>query len=788
MAAIRLISEELFTYLPDCVNNTLIKRQNYILPKPKGRFFIVCFINHTQDLPQIPSIVRKAIDKDIGVVYVCDKLPKKPIIDEHIHYIEAPDKWFLHTLFLNPLMFSAVFSSRQAQRLALAFSEFTKYHIPVIRKDRDIERLSKQFDSVKNNVLVEVFGGVGDHLMTIPSLKTLASKGKNVYVLCDAHRNECYQNLPYIKGFYTRRNEVDISRFQKVIYLNFGQLLNDYRQDFNKQNRIYSVAELCGFRPEELVIDRPEIILTADEKNNAERKWGPYKNRIFIGYDSARVDSKLPNNMAQDIINKFKSRGYTSFITSVRRHSFNNCIDLNKKLSLREMFALIAMMDCVLTVDTSFLHVAGAFNKKTFCIMNYFKPEWRCSTYKNCTAYKPNVACYPCVSKQFVSSKEWCCHKKSCYEYQNWENIFSDIREFFNKKDLSEKETITFSKDEIKVPKIIDENILPGKVVKVRPKKEKRIAAFWMGGLGDAVMLSYLCRVIKRKYPDSNIDAFIRDRNQIQVFVFDNPDIKAQHSNFSWQKTFNLIKDDYDIIYEFRPYPYVWHISNPELNKPFNKELYNNWQKSTGYMLDYCYTQTFKYYAFKTGLKLCDEDMQIPIVNNNSHYYNLNKKYNLPEKYITLSSGCDQNVGIMKLWPKEKWQELIYKLDKDGYSVIQLGDDSDKSLSNIRKIKCENIIDLMYVLKFSDLHITNEGGLVHLAHAVNTKSVVLFGPTTPRLYGYPDNINIYHSLCKSCWWTVHGWSNKCKKGYDTCKNIDAIDVDEVYRKIIGGLK
>jgi len=788
-SSIRLISDELLTYIPNPITGDFQKQKNYVIPRPQGKSLIVAFVNHVSEGSRIPALIRSALKKDLGIIYVCNKMPSEPIHDQHIYYIETPDKWFLHTIFFNPLMFASVYGSRSAIRLAEAFSAFTKYYIPIIRKERDVKKLSDDFDNNKNNVLVEIFGGVGDHLLTIPSLKTLAEKGKRVYVLCDAHRNPCFQNLSYIRGIYSKRHEVDISKFPKVIYLNFGQLLNDYRQDFNKQNRIYSVAELCGLQPADLVIDRPEIILTADEKNNAQRKWGPYQKKIFLGYDSARIDSKLPNNLTQDVINRFKARGYTIFVASVRRHSFQNCIDLNKKTTVRELFSLIAMMDCVVTVDTSFLHIAGAFNKKTFCLMNYFKPEWRCSTYKNCVPYTPKVSCYPCVSKQFVSSKEWQCHNKSCYTYHNWEQLYKDVGEFFMTRERQEKETISVIKNsEVKLPEIISEDKLPGKVISVRKIPTKKIAAFWMGGLGDAVMLNYLCRAIRRKWPGSQVDAFVRDLQQVQVFIFDYPYIKAQYSTQNWRRTFDKIKNDYDIIYEFRPYPYVWYNFDESLNQEFNSELYNNWQKSTGYILDNWNSQTFRYYAEKTDLDLIDSDLEIPMVDRAGLFSGLKNKYKLPDQYITLSSGCDQNVGILKLWPEYKWESLIERLKKRGYEIIQLGGKYDIELKGARYLRCDNIIDLMYVLNRSLLHISNEGGLVHLAHAVGTKGVVLFGPTTPKLYGYPDNINIYQGVCPSCWWTVHGWSSKCKLGYQTCKNMDRITVYRVYSNILRELK
>ena len=559
---------------------------------------------------------------------------------------------------MNPLMFSASYASRSKKQLSRAFYGFTKFQIPIIFNSSDIPKIVENYEKNKNNILVDITGGVGDHLLTIPSLKTLALTN-TVHVLCEKHREPCFYNLPYIKGFYNKRQDVDISKFRKIIHLHFGQLLNDYRLDLNKQNRIFSVAEVCGLSKEQLVIDRPEIILTELERKTASKKYGDYKNKVFLGYDSTRVDSKIPSTLTQSLIDRLKIKSCTVFTSSVRRRKFQNCIDLSRDLSLRELFALIAMMDCIFTIDTSFLHIAAAFDKQIFCMLNYFKPEWRCSTYINCKSYTPNVPCFPCVAYQFVSHEDRACHNKSCYDFQDTDLIIKDIKEYLKNKTKARENIQTV--DTSYVPdtkKDISLMDLPGKIVSSRDKNKLRIAAFWMGGVGDTVMLGYLCRAIHRKYPDSYIDAYVRDKEHAQLLVFDYPNIRGSHSGIGWGATVDKHKYDYDIVYEFRHYPYVWNKFNPKLNKPFDKAKYDNWQLASQDIIDNWDSQVFRYYAKQTGLRLNKSDLKIPLTKINEDIsYGYLKKYNLPKKYITIHSGCDKGVGIMKLWSKEKWQE-----------------------------------------------------------------------------------------------------------------------------------
>jgi len=783
-STIRLISDEIDTYLPNSDNTALIKRRNYILPSPRGKFFIVAFISHKRDGANISPVIHKAIKHDIGVLYVCDKLPSSPIIHPNVHYIEVPDIWFIHTLFMNPLMFSASYASRSKRQLSKAFHGFTKYQIPIISTSSDVPKIVENYEKNKNNILVDITGGVGDHLLTIPSLKTLAVK-HDVYVLCEKHREPCFYNLSYIKGFYNKRQDVDISKFRKVIHLHFGQLLNDYRLDLNKQNRIYSVAEVCGLSKEELVINRPEIILTDMERKTASIKYDSYRNKVFLGYDSARVDSKIPSDLTQRLIDDLKRKSCSVFTSSVRRRKFQNCTDLSRDLSLRELFALISVMDCVYTIDTSFLHIAAAFDKQIFCMLNYFKPAWRCGTYVNCKTYTPNVSCFPCVAFQFVEHEDRKCHTKSCYSFQDTDLILKDIKEYLkNKSKIKENiQTVdtSYVPDTKKDISLMD---LPGKIVSSRENDKLRIGAFWMGGVGDTVMLGYLCRAIHRKYPNSYIDAYVRDKTQAQLLVFDYPNIRGISSNLGWGATVGKHKHDYDIIYEFRHYPYVWNKSNPKLNRPFDKSKYDNWQLASEDIINNWKSEVFRYYAKQTGLSLNKSDLIIPLAKINEDIsYGYLKKYKLPKKYITIHAGCDQGVGIMKLWSRKKWQELIVLLQERDIEVIQIGTPSEISFANIQKVGVDNLTDLAYILKLSKLHVDNEGGVVHLAHAVETKSVVLFGATSPTLYGYPDNINLYKDVCPTCWWKVNQWSSKCMKGNKSCINLDELTVEEVLNAI-----
>lgn len=142
------------------------------------------------------------------------------------------------------------------------------------------------------------------------------------------------------------------------------------------------------------------------------------------------------------------------------------------------------------------------------------------------------------------------------------------------------------------------------------------------------------------------------------------------------------------------------------------------------------------------------------------------------KKYITVNCGVDMRrmeSGDIptKIWPAEYFEEWIamFKKEYPEYEVIQLGAKSQAKLKQAdRNLLGEPFELVTYILKGSCLHIDDEGGLVHLATALGTKCVVLFGPTRPDFFGYPQNINISTGVCPSCGYDILEWNKNCFRG------------------------
>lgn len=168
-----------------------------------------------------------------------------------------------------------------------------------------------------------------------------------------------------------------------------------------------------------------------------------------------------------------------------------------------------------------------------------------------------------------------------------------------------------------------------------------------------------------------------------------------------------------------------------------------------------------------------------------SEYRNLRLK-----KYITLNRGADKwakyKTMQTKVWPLKFYEQLITMLKKKyaEYEIVQIGSNDTEEIRGVdRYIKGQSLELIKYILKNSSLHFDCEGGLVHLATALGTKCVVVFGPTPVEYYGYPQNINITAGKCSNCMHLLRDWYVECLKGQQEPECMYGITPIMVYEKI-----
>ena len=153
-----------------------------------------------------------------------------------------------------------------------------------------------------------------------------------------------------------------------------------------------------------------------------------------------------------------------------------------------------------------------------------------------------------------------------------------------------------------------------------------------------------------------------------------------------------------------------------------------------------------------------------------------------PAKTILLSPGTQWR---WRMWPIERFSELIIKLDALSFSIAVIGGREDVSLAErivhtgklpgINLAGKFSLVELLAAFKLSRGFVSTESGPVHLAAAAGACGVVLFGPGEQECFGpLTDRIGVLHHPCPlhPCY-----QRGECLRPEEWCMN--SISVDEV---------
>jgi ADP-heptose:LPS heptosyltransferase len=145
-----------------------------------------------------------------------------------------------------------------------------------------------------------------------------------------------------------------------------------------------------------------------------------------------------------------------------------------------------------------------------------------------------------------------------------------------------------------------------------------------------------------------------------------------------------------------------------------------------------------------------------------------------------------------KQWFPERFAALADRLQEKGYQVVITGSKEEsatiKSVMEAVRVetRCLSPISLREFALFLstvDVAIVNDGGVLHLAQAVNTRTCAIFGSTDPHIW-FPYNVPeagdyVYASLdCSPC----------ALKRCASLKCMKDITVNEVFEKAMAVIK
>jgi len=276
-------------------------------------------------------------------------------------------------------------------------------------------------------------------------------------------------------------------------------------------------------------------------------------------------------------------------------------------------------------------------------------------------------------------------------------------------------------------------------------KNKNYVACVVYGGIGDKLRCKSAVTSLLNMFP-SNTIVDIYDRKS--RFIFSDVNIRFFLDIEIW----TILKKKYDIMYMLITEAEILNIKR---GKSFTEQI----KKNISYYKNTYFSQNNKNRHLISDMKArCGvdniEDLALTINYKEKPLEKFNIKNGL--KYVTVQYGFggDGKNDDIKCWNTKNWEKLIkiLKTKFKNIAVVQCGI-SNYRLQNvdINVAKKTSLDELCSIIKKSLLHIDIDGACSHIAWALRTKSIILFGPTDAKYSMYPENINIMSSICGGCW-------------------------------------
>ena len=179
---------------------------------------------------------------------------------------------------------------------------------------------------------------------------------------------------------------------------------------------------------------RPRIFLSENEKEFSNEFWSKRelsdKKVIGIQLHSDESYRDFPN---MDLLVEKLSNVFTVLIfdiSPINGFDYENVIKIHS-LSLRKVFALIQKCDAVVAPDSSFVHIAAAFDIPTLGLFGPIDGKLRTGDYPNCRYLdvRDELKCLPCWRNENIPCKLTGLRNSICMESISVNKIFNEVKQ-----------------------------------------------------------------------------------------------------------------------------------------------------------------------------------------------------------------------------------------------------------------------------------------------------------------------------------------------------------------------
>lgn len=287
------------------------------------------------------------------------------------------------------------------------------------------------------------------------------------------------------------------------------------------------------------------------------------------------------------------------------------------------------------------------------------------------------------------------------------------------------------------------------KLIPLKERNIEKILIIKLWALGDSIVSLPMIKGLKKRYPKANITILCRKINSPaykQKFIdhllfFDGFGVNSLLFHFK----------KYDVIIDIEPYLNMsallsWYLGKKRIGfgGQIRSMLYhdkNKWNRSKHVLQQYLDLAKF------VGVK--GEEKLVGIWYSHADQIKVSrflKKNKITRKRPIVGIGIGVGpTGKIRLWPSDRWAKVCDSLSKEkNAQIVFIGMDADNELIKDvqQKMKSRSVNTAgrfsvpqsAYLLSLCDLMIAPDTGTMHMAAAMGTRTLGLFGPNLPSLW------------------------------------------------------
>ncbi|WP_461834276.1 glycosyltransferase family 9 protein [Desulfothermus sp.] len=310
------------------------------------------------------------------------------------------------------------------------------------------------------------------------------------------------------------------------------------------------------------------------------------------------------------------------------------------------------------------------------------------------------------------------------------------------------------------------------------------------GGIGDAVLLIPCLNLLKQTFPEAEFHILAENRNAEIFYLLPYTKVFFYHKI---NDLYRIFKGHYDVVIDSEQWHYLSAFVAALIKAKVKIGFATNERKDAfTYQIPYKQDE-YEVFSFLNLIRpLTDipktEVIKSPFINLKGQFFlNLNPNY----PWVAVFPGASIKE---RRWDKEKFRAVIRWLDKKGIKVIVIGGKQEESIGKYLVSSCLGHVNLAGKLSLKEtaqvllkvqLLLTADSGIMHLAVAVGTPVVALFGPGIEQKWAPRDGKSIVinkHLPCSPC--TQFGYTPPCPYNTRCMKEITVDEVKEAINAIL----